>query len=255
MELVFAILIMVAVILSVAATGNLFAEDKKMVGQTLKYAREINNFKGVVDKKANNSNAKDTRNAKQNAKYPKNTINAKPVEKFNEGEQLFWDFYTNNKENVDARTFNYILNQSDEFFESTHNYIQWLFPSDTPSEYNSTAPIFTENLQSKFKTINQATVNMTKALNRMLKYYNLVLNKNIIKPKNNGNLPKLQHETSHEFQRLTRMIRSLYLCNLPHAKTLQTSLLNLANNGKIKPNDTTKNHWEKANTPNYDGTV
>jgi len=57
-------------------------------------------------------------------------------------------FYSHG-EDYTGEDFPYSLKQirefSDEDLEATHNYIQWIFPTNEPSEYNPEAPLLTED--------------------------------------------------------------------------------------------------------------
>ena len=62
----------------------------------------------------------------------------------------FWSKDGNNTEGV---TLKMMLSYSDEQLENKHNYIQWLFPSKEPSNYNTKAPCLTNpNLIREFSS-------------------------------------------------------------------------------------------------------
>ena len=45
----------------------------------------------------------------------------------------------------DGRTRLQILKQSDQWLEETHDYVQWLFPTDEKSLFNADAPIISQS--------------------------------------------------------------------------------------------------------------
>jgi hypothetical protein len=55
------------------------------------------------------------------------------------------DFYTANDTDHKGRTWEDLIDFSNEKFESTHDFIQWLFPTITPSSYNEHAPVLSES--------------------------------------------------------------------------------------------------------------
>lgn len=50
-------------------------------------------------------------------------------------------FYMNGCAYASGHTLEYILNQSDDWLEQKHDYIQWLFPTDQLSHFNLKAPV------------------------------------------------------------------------------------------------------------------
>ena len=53
------------------------------------------------------------------------------------------EFFRNEKPNTHGQMFFDILSYDDKMFEKKHNFIQWLFPIDTKSNWNWRSPILT----------------------------------------------------------------------------------------------------------------
>lgn len=69
------------------------------------------------------------------------------------------DFLTGSGLDYHNRSHESILRQSDQWWEASHNHIQWMFPTVTPSSYNFLAPVLTPDdifqiTQNKFAKLN-----------------------------------------------------------------------------------------------------
>ena len=53
------------------------------------------------------------------------------------------EFFRNEKPNAHGKMFIEIISYNDDQFEKNHNFIQWMFPTDTRSKFNWRAPILT----------------------------------------------------------------------------------------------------------------
>ena len=111
----------------------------------------------------------------------------------------------------------------DYTLESKHDYIQYVFPLNDPSPYNSKAPVLTKEDFAIIQSDNNLRYNMLKSLNRMLLFYgfqeldidNYLINGYQLKtfPKSNNFKNQLKNwgtGHNHNHLRMTRIIRSLY---------------------------------------------
>ena len=55
--------------------------------------------------------------------------------------------------------------------ESVHDYVQWLFPSRRPSQFNPDAPVLTEEVIAAFRADPQLRERLLKSFERMLRFY------------------------------------------------------------------------------------
>ena len=126
------------------------------------------------------------------------------------------NFYMGTGTDQSNRTIHDVWNFSNSKLEKVHDYIQWLFPTSIKSKYNTSAPVLTLDERKKFSKTDIYKKNMKKSLDMMLRFYGLerktVSGKNVIRMNS-----KTFHERSknwlqpsnHNFQRLSRIIRSL----------------------------------------------
>jgi hypothetical protein len=133
-----------------------------------------------------------------------------------------------------GRTLPEILEWPDLQLELTHDYIQWLFPTASPSAVNRSAPLVTPATSAAFAKQPALRDRLLEALDRMLTFYGLRRSTAAdgsvtIEPD-----PKLfplragewLHAGSHNHLRLTRIMQSLASLGLPgEARALQRCLL------------------------------
>ncbi|KAI1761595.1 opioid growth factor receptor conserved region-domain-containing protein [Hypoxylon sp. FL1150] len=134
--------------------------------------------------------------------------------------QDFYDPYVAS-ENIDNRSLDYILSQSDDWLEENHDYIQWLFPLKKGSKYSNTAPRISEDTQAYMAYHRRFTEQIRLALSRMMWFYGFRVAYNPAKgegfeilnvPSNNGlanPYGRWLKEDDHNHMRIARMIRSL----------------------------------------------
>jgi hypothetical protein len=72
-----------------------------------------------------------------------------------------------------GRTLDQILAWSDEHLESTHDYIQWMFPTVVPSGVNRHAPLVTDVTRKAFDERPELRDRLRRSLDRMLAFYGL----------------------------------------------------------------------------------
>jgi len=125
----------------------------------------------------------------------------------------FIDFYSGKSKNWCGYFIDDILSFSNNQLETTHNYIQWIFPTTEKSKFNKNAPIMTNEIIENFKNNPKCKENMLKCFEKMLNFYGLTLeNKCIVKNINykerSYNWIYLHH---HNYLRITRILKSLKL--------------------------------------------
>ena len=65
-------------------------------------------------------------------------------------------FLEGTEPNINKLYISDMWDMSDEEIEYTHDFIQWLFPTDTPSRYNSEAPVLNQEDITDIKKSNKA---------------------------------------------------------------------------------------------------
>lgn len=111
---------------------------------------------------------------------------------------------------------NNILGYSDMYLEYKHDIIQWLFPLDTPSLYNSSAPVLTEEDIKYIRSNNEIKENIVRVFTRIMLFYGYRLENNTLVEIENS---KKRFESwitpyNHNYLRLTRVLKSLNILGL-----------------------------------------
>lgn len=117
-----------------------------------------------------------------------------------------------------GRSIDDILAFSLDRMETTHDYIQWLFPLDERSGVNPGAPLVDERCQRTFAADPQLPATMRRALERMLQFYGLLLVDGREEAPQVVRSPEFDRRAAvwlapgnHNFLRLTRILKSLRL--------------------------------------------
>jgi hypothetical protein len=130
------------------------------------------------------------------------------------------DFYRGKSTDDHGRTIREILEWDDLRLEYTHDYIQWLFPLQTRSAFNLSAPTLTSGDIDAFHSDESLRKAMLYALERMFKFYGLALereeNKAVVRKAPNwaersGNWLS---PSNHNHLRITRILTSLRILGL-----------------------------------------
>ncbi len=146
-----------------------------------------------------------------------------------------------------------ILQQDDQWLEYTHDYIQWLFPNREPSGVNPDAPTITDEVQMAFLQEPELRDQLGKSLARMLAFYGLAGEGDLIVKGANWGQRKdnwFIYDT-HNNLRITRMLKCLAELGLAgEGRALFQALLDL---GTSEPDcgigATAFGFWRAAITP------
>ena len=163
-----------------------------------------------------------------------------PEEKSAEGSRsaskynVLVEFFRGNIAGPPKLTIHECLHMSDTQLEARHDYIQWIFPSPRPSDFNSRAPVFDATTAELFRNDSRLTDTLKECLLRMLQFYSMEFkhttthtgesssSSNTIvlssafrsKKKNKKGLILCSHSKFHNFLRLTRILLSLKTAGL-----------------------------------------
>lgn len=104
----------------------------------------------------------------------------------------------------------------DTKLESDHSYIQWLFPLDTPSAYNSTAPVLTVEDIKTMRRDMEIRRNMVTSFSRMAEFYGFYMTDGKLVPTFGYRVGKRWWLSpgNHNFKRISRIIKSLRFAGL-----------------------------------------
>jgi Opioid growth factor receptor (OGFr) conserved region len=113
---------------------------------------------------------------------------------------------------------------NDERLEAVHDYIQWIFPLDTPSAPNPSAPLVSPMTMRAFRESDDLRQALGTSLERMLAFYGLRRVGGRVEPDKSfparsGNWlsPSGWRGPNHNHLRITRILRSLVLLGLADA--------------------------------------
>ena len=80
------------------------------------------------------------------------------------------DFLEGVEPNINQLYIQDIWDLSDEEIENTHDFIQWLFPTDKPSRYNLEAPVLSEQDMLNIQNSEKAQKNLKYSANWFLNF-------------------------------------------------------------------------------------
>lgn len=127
-----------------------------------------------------------------------------------------------------GRTLAAVLAQDDEWFEGTHDFVQWLFPSTQPSLYSHSAPVLTAQELRKLGADERTRDAVLQAYARMLRFLGLQCNEEGVCQRADASPIALRwmRRADHNDKRLTRMLICLAGMGLePQARQLLAYLL------------------------------
>jgi hypothetical protein len=159
-------------------------------------------------------------------------------------------FYAGAATDDQGRTLDQILAWDDARMERTHDYIQWLFPNDVPSPINSGAPVVTAHHRQAFAQRPQLRQNLRRALDRMLDFYGLTREQDLISRSAEWQTKHTRWMTpgNHNHLRLTRILKCLNLLGLPDEATALFACLDTIAQSEegAAISQTTQRFWKDA---------
>ncbi|MBF0540152.1 MAG: hypothetical protein HQK91_01720 [Nitrospirae bacterium] len=164
------------------------------------------------------------------------------------------NFYLGKETDDKHRFLSDILKYSDDQLESYHDFIQWLFPLETESQYNLLAPLIDKEIRYEFSKNVILQDNLCKSCSRMLHFYGflcgpplniesiITCDMNFTKKAENWLSPN-----NHNHLRLTRILRSLRLLSLEKCSSkLLLKLEEIALQNPHKISKETLHFWQKT---------
>jgi hypothetical protein len=126
------------------------------------------------------------------------------------------DFYRRLGTDTEGRRLEDILAWPDDDLEAVHDFIQWLFPLPEPSQFNSDAPLLTDQDIAAFKSDPVLQANLMKSFERILAFLGLVLadGKIVDGPRFTARVADVWASPNHNWLRITRILRSLTLLGM-----------------------------------------
>lgn len=159
-----------------------------------------------------------------------------------------------------GRTLEAILAWDDGRLESSHDYIQWVFPTDVPSAVNPTAPLVAGQTVQAFASSSELRGRLRRALDRMLSFYGLARSGSdggavaisVDDSRFAGRAANWLRPANHNHLRLSRILRCLWILGLKaEAEALQRCLLiDVAEGpGRNRITRDTREFWSEALNP------
>lgn len=130
------------------------------------------------------------------------------------------EFYRGRGNDPQGRSLETIWGFAFKELEEVHDYIQWLFPTDTPSRYHPLAPRLDAETAGCFRNDEFLQAQLLNSLEVMLKFYGLALRRCEVAPSvfKSPDYPerrkRWQGPHNHNLLRLTRILESLRLLGL-----------------------------------------
>jgi hypothetical protein len=158
-------------------------------------------------------------------------------------------FYRGLEANNNHVTLDQILSWDDGQLESVHHFIQWLFPLETSSGPNPTAPVLDSATMQVFSNDGLLKNQVLRSFRRMLTFYGLQIDEAtlVITRASNFNARAAIWLTpaNHNFLRITRIIQSLGLLGLPdHGRSFFIIMQDIARNeGSGMVDNVTLGYW------------
>ena len=158
-------------------------------------------------------------------------------------------FYRDGGTDHRGRSLGQLQSQSLRELEEVHDYIQWFFPLDKPSSASRHAPILTSADIQVFVQGADLRERLVQSLCTMLNFYGLTLEGTTVQrsPTFPSRAAEWLRPSNHNFLRLTRILRSLWLLGCrDHARALLGCLEGIyADNARII-GEKTMHIWRRA---------
>ncbi|MDB5385339.1 MAG: hypothetical protein JWM11_985 [Planctomycetaceae bacterium] len=160
------------------------------------------------------------------------------------------DFYRGNTTDIEGRLLKDIWIWDDDRLEEVHDFIQWLFPLLEPSQFNSAAPLLTEDDIADFKNDQGLKANLMKSFERILSFLGLALNADgkVVEGENfSTRIPDVWAWPNHNWLRISRILRSLTLLGMEvHAHALYDQLFAFYETKRFPIPANTFQYWTDA---------
>jgi len=150
--------------------------------------------------------------------------------------QQLLNFYRGTSPDVRGRFIHQIWGWGFDQLEGVHDYIQWLFPSAKPSQFNDQAPLLDDETVAVFTADADLKRRLLRSLETMLPFYGLELTSGVDSQPSIGKGSNYdereaswqeapQGNLNHNLLRLTRILEALGVLGLPqHAQALFSCL-------------------------------
>jgi hypothetical protein len=150
-------------------------------------------------------------------------------------------FYGDEGVSASGYSLEQILDWPDEDWEESHDFVQWLFPTDEPSLFNPDAPVLDAATIARFRNDPVLRHRLRRSFDRWLSFCGITRTDDGLAFDNPN--PRVWDRQNHNWLRITRVLRSLNLLGLPDEAQAFFALLTTIQ-ARIDP--TTWQYWERA---------
>ena len=160
-------------------------------------------------------------------------------------------FYRGEANDSEGRSLADYWSFSDSRMESRHDFIQWMFPLEEPSQFNPDAPILTRADREAFQDDPALRDNLLKSFDRFLGFLGLIREEDRVVPASDFEAKRWRlNEPNHNWLRITRVLASLRLLGLSnHSRSFHQGLESLIVDGKARITADTRAYWKNAAYP------
>ncbi len=150
-------------------------------------------------------------------------------------------FYGDKGHTPSGYTREQVLGWPDRDWEIHHDFIQWIFPTDQASMYNSDAPVLDAATITRWRADHMLLDRLRQSFDRWLKFCGIVCtSEGLAFDRPN---PDVWNRQNHNWLRITRVLRSLTLLGLTDEAQSFFALLTTV---RTKIDRTTWSYWDGA---------
>ncbi len=155
------------------------------------------------------------------------------------------EFYDGSGVDCDGRKITDIWVEDDDYFEFCHNYVQWLFPLQEPSNFNPDAPLLSEDDIKIFRANPIIQRNLVISFQRFLNFLSLNWTGEVVEPLEpfESILFKMPN---HNWFRLTRVMKSCRLLGLENEVVALYKCLKKFHEENGWVSDNSFSYWKEA---------
>jgi hypothetical protein len=163
------------------------------------------------------------------------------------------DFYRQETPDTEGRMISDIWQWDHGQLESSHDYIQWLFPLDVESDFNPDAPLLTKEDREAIERNDLLQNNVRRSLELLLNFLGLAFDRSdgggpadrIVNGSHFETRKRLWMHPNHNWLRITRILKSLRLLGLENeARMLFDCLRDIHREGLVSENSF--EFWKRA---------
>jgi hypothetical protein len=160
------------------------------------------------------------------------------------------DFYRGTGTDSEGRRLDAILAWDDDRLEEVHDFIQWLFPLPELSRFNPDAPLLSAEDIATFRQDPELRAKLRRSFERILSFLGLAETAGgevVEGPNFVSRADDVWAYTNHNWLRITRILRSLYLLGLEaEARGLYRRLADFHTRRRFAIGDDTFQYWSDA---------